>query len=292
MSEQIPLIVGFISDLFFTTKVENVARHLGYRIHWIESRDAVPALNEEEQMRERQPGENLFGPEGGLFALLARRQPALLIFDLNNDGVPWREWLPQIKSSSATRRLPVLCFGSHVETEMLQEARRLGADQVVAKSRFTSAMPSLIQDMVRVPNYEAINKACDAPLDEDAIKGIELYNAGEFYEAHEDLEHAWMDDRTPGRNLYRAILQVGVALYQVERGNYDGALKMMLRVQQWLTPLPDTCRSVDVARLREDAERYYEQIIALGRDNLSDFDWEGVRPIRYETSSPLPPGER
>jgi len=50
----------------------------------------------------------------------------------------------------------------------------------------------------------------------------------------------------PVRELYRAILQVGIAYYQIERGNHRGALKMLLRSVQWLAMLPDRCQGIDV----------------------------------------------
>ena len=69
------------------------------------------------------------------------------------------------------------------------------------------------------------------------IEGITLFNQGKFYQCHDALEEAWKQDRSLGRDLYRAILQIGIAYYQIKRGNYRGGLKMLLRVRQWLDPL-------------------------------------------------------
>ena len=105
-----------------------------------------------------------------------------------------------------------------------------------------------------------------------ARRGIEQFNQGHYYPAHDALEAAWMEDAGPGRDLYRGILQVGIAYYQIEQGNYRGAVKMLLRVRQWLGPLPDTCRGVDVAALRADVERVYAALVELGPKLLADFD--------------------
>jgi hypothetical protein len=77
---------------------------------------------------------------------------------------------------------------------------------------------------------------------------------------------------TASRELYRAVLQVAVAYLQIERGNYAGAVKMFLRVRQWLAPLPDVCRSLDVAGLRADVERAYARLLELGPKRLDEFD--------------------
>jgi predicted metal-dependent hydrolase len=52
--------------------------------------------------------------------------------------------------------------------------------------------------------------------------------------------------------LYRALLQFTVALLHHSRGNVRGAQKMMLRIHQWLDPMPDACRGVDLAKLMHD----------------------------------------
>ncbi|RMG89600.1 MAG: DUF309 domain-containing protein [Chloroflexi bacterium] len=274
-----PLIVGFVADLMFATKIENVAQQLGYRVHWVENAAIMGKFDP--RVLEETPGELLHGREGQLFEAITNWQPALLIFDLTNKQIPWQQWIGILRSSPATRRIPILCFGPHEDVEIMQRAKKLGATQVVARSRFTSELPSLLQKLVRVPNREALTKACTEPLAETAVKGIELFNQGKFFDAHEELELAWKADKGPGRNLYRAILQIAVAYLQIERGNYRGAVKMFWRVRQWLDPLPDVCRGVNVAALRQHAEAVYEQLMALGEARITELDRSLFQPIQY-----------
>jgi predicted metal-dependent hydrolase len=272
-----PIIVGFVADLMFSTQIENVARRLGYQIEWIENpSELAPA---DPDAPKETPGELLHGQGGALFSKLSAWQPVLLLFDLDNDEIPWRNWIANLKSSPATRRIPILCFGSHVDTESLKDANRMGANTVVARSRFSKALPELIQSNARRSKHEDINDACDQPLAELAAQGIEMYNEGHYYQCHDYLEEAWMADETPGRNLYRGILQVGIAYYQIERGNYRGALKMLLRVKQWLAPLPSTCRQVNVSRLREDVDNVQQALQTLGPDAMDKFDRSLFRKI-------------
>lgn len=265
-----PLLIAFVADLMFTTRIALVAEHLGYRVEWIESADQIGALDP--QAAPEPPGEAIHGRQGRLFAAVARRQPALLLFDLNNDAVPWREWIAALKSAAATRRIPILCFGSHEDVATMTAAKSVGADAVLARSRFTADMPALFQRYARIPDRPALDTACAEPLAELARTGIERFNRGEFYAAHDALEEAWMRDTGPGRDLYRGILQVGIAYYQIEQGNYRGAVKMLLRVRQWLDPLPAVCRGVDVAGLRADVERVYQALTALGPEGITTFD--------------------
>ncbi len=265
-----PLIVAFVADLMFTMRIAKVVEHIGYRIVWIESADQLGSLNP--QREPETPGELLRGREGRLFEQVTQWQPALLLFDLNNAAIPWREWIAALKSAAATRRIPVMCFGSHQDVTTMSTAKSVGADVVLARSRFTSDMPALFQRYARIPDHTALGAACAEPLAALARQGIERFNQGEYYPAHDLLEEAWVVDESPGRDLYRGILQVGIAYYQIEQGNYRGAVKMLLRVRQWLDPLPDVCRGVDVAGLRADVDRVYAALAALGPERVQEFD--------------------
>ena len=274
-----PIIVGFVADLIFATRIEDVAQHLGYRMVWIEHLEQL--ASGEEGQTVRQLAEHLTGPGAALIDRLTAMHPALILFDLGNPAIPWREWIAMLKSVPATRRYPVLCFGSHVDTTTLRDAEHAGADAVFPRSRFIADLPALIQQYARIIDLNALNLTCQQPLPARAQHGIELFNHGEYFEAHEVLEQAWNEDETPGRELYRAILQVAVAYLHIERGNYNGAVKMFLRLRQWIDPLPDLCRGVDVARLRSDARLVYDQLLALGRSRISEFDRSLFQPVHY-----------
>lgn len=274
-----PLIIGFVADLMFTVQIQNGLEKAGYTVEWIEDANRFGEVYDG-PMR---PGEQLRGRDGAFTDYLTRRQPALLLFDLHNAAIPWKLWIAMIKTSPATRRFPVLCFGSHVDMDALQTARQAGADEVVARSRFFSNMLPLVQKHIRQVDMEGIAAACQQPLTPHAIKGLELFNQGEYFEAHEELEHAWNEDTSPARDCYRAILQIAVAYLQIQRGNYNGAVKMFLRVRQWLEPLPDTCHGVDLARLRADAQAVEETLLSLGRERISEFDLTRFQPVQYET---------
>lgn len=274
-----PIIVAFVADLMFGLRIEKVAEALGFEVRNIGSGDE---LGEEVIIEdERFPAERLFGRLGALLDKLTRWQPALLIFDLSNESIPWRQWLPRIKSSPATKRIPVLCYGAHVDAATLREARRMGADLVVPRSRFASALPELIERQASLPDRAALLASCQEPLPDLVLAGLEKMNRGQYYPAHDDLEAAWVADDSPARDLYRGILQITVAYYQLQRGNYNGAAKMFLRARQWLDPLPDECQGVNVAQLREDAEAVYQAMVELGPERVDEIDSALFRPVIY-----------
>ena len=275
-AENDPLVVAFVADLMFTSRIGNVLRGLGYRVRWIA--DAADIEGEDAGDLSK-PGEPLEGKTGNLFGLITTWQPALLLFDLANTAIPWQRWIPALKSSPATRRIPILTFGPHTNSDLMQEAARVGADGVLARSRFTADMPALVEKYAFSPDMEAIQAACLEPLAALAQSGIEKFNRGEYYAAHDDLEEAWRQDGSATRDLYRGILQVGISYYQIEKGNYRGAVKMLLRARQWLDVLPDRCRGVNVAQLRRDATAVYTELTALGPEQIEQFDKRLFSPV-------------
>jgi predicted metal-dependent hydrolase len=113
---------------------------------------------------------------------------------------------------------------------------------------------------------------CEEPLPEIVRHGLERFNAGEYFEQHEILEHVWRAERRPVREIYQGILQIGVACYQIQRGNYAGALKMLRRGLAHLRRAPDRCQGIDIARLREDAQRLLHELERRGPAGSSEPD--------------------
>ena len=132
---------------------------------------------------------------------------------------------------------------------------------------------------------------CDGVLPPLAMKGIEEFNRGEFYEQHETLETAWRAEPRPVRGLYQAILQIGVACYHLERGNRTGALRLLERGLRKLRPFAPACMGIDIVRLIADAERLQGQIQSVGPDHLVTLDrtlFPRIILIDSFVKSPLP----
>ena len=273
------LIVLFSADLLFSSKVEAVARNADFEIVTIDN----PAHFGEESEYTR-PGEPVDG--GRLTKLthfLTEEQPALLIFELGNDTFPTKRWISVLKSSPATRRLPILAYSPHVKKQAMADATDAGANKVVTRGEMAMKGGQLMKELAKSADTAAINAWCAQPLPDAARASIDLFNAGEFYEAHHALEALWMEDKGAARDFYRAILQVAVAYYQIGRGNYRGGVKMFLRVRQWLAPLPDVCRGVDLAQLREDTEAAFERLTELGAERVEEFGGD-FQPIKLVES--------
>lgn len=275
-----PQIVVFSEDKEFLAQTKQCARQAGFGFLVYQT----PTVTDPNGLSPaaRVFAEPLSGPEARLIADLSDWQPALILFDLDATGFPWKKWVALIKSVSATRRQSLVCISANLPLSELLYAQELGADGVYPKVYDQEQVAGWIARHASLIDNEQLAISCHQPLSTLAVHGLQLFNFGEYFEAHEVLEEAWNQDNTPAREMYRAILQIAVAYLQIERGNYQGAVKMFLRVRQWMQPLPDTCRGVDIAQLRQDSQKVYEQLISLGRDRLDHFDRSLFKPVRYQ----------
>jgi uncharacterized protein len=122
---------------------------------------------------------------------------------------------------------------------------------------------------------------CSGTLHVKAVEGMKLMNERKFFEAHEELEIAWNEEKGEVRQLYQGILQMAVTYLHITRGNYDGAVKVYMRSMRWLKDWPPVCRGIQVGQLRKDAELVMKEVERLGKENLASFDRTLFKPVQW-----------
>ena len=121
---------------------------------------------------------------------------------------------------------------------------------------------------------------CAEPAPDALIRGIEQFNAGEFFEQHETLEILWRDTRAPIRALYHGILQIGVGFHHWRNGNHHGANVLLEEGIARLGPFTPSCQGVDIASLIRDATAARAELLRLGPGKMSEYDLARVPNIR------------
>lgn len=209
----------------------------------------------------------------GLIArLVDSRVGALCVSDAVAD---WQSYVVACKTNPATRRIPVVLFLSSTDDPPL-----IDIDLVVSSNNRPVKVADVLQNL-SVNQNDDLTADCAQPLPPKAQEAIQLFNQGEYYKQHDLLEALWMETDAPVRDLYQAILQVGIAYYQVERTNYRGALKMLLRALQWLNKLPDVCQQVDIALLRSDANRVRVEVENVLNGKQDGVDLQLLKSVKF-----------
>lgn len=113
---------------------------------------------------------------------------------------------------------------------------------------------------------------------------MQAFNRGDYFAAHEDLETAWRDETGPLREVYRGILQIGLAYYHILHGNFPGAVKMFQRCKPWLAPFPDFYCGINISRLRLEATSAETELLNLGPEKIKAFNPALMKPVVFENS--------
>jgi predicted metal-dependent hydrolase len=226
---------------------------------------------------------DFFAPVDDVVRHLVGLQPWLIVVDLGASSFDWERLVTAIKTSPATRRIPILAFASSIDATILDRAYKAGCDAVVSAAEFRADTTGMIERHARIDQRKELLRQAQDPLPPLAHKAIEQFNRREFWEQHETFETVWRAEPGPVRQLYQGILQVGVAYYQIQRRNYDGARKLFLRAWQYLSALPDVCQTVDVARLRADAQAAQSELERLGPERVAEFDPAFFKPVHTVT---------
>ena len=113
------MVLAILDDLMFTSKIRTAATQLGVSVSFARSSEA--ALTE-----------------------MRRSPPALVIFDLNNPRIDPIGTVASMKADPALSAIPTVGFASHVQTDVIEAARKAGVNEVMARSMFTQRLAEIL----------------------------------------------------------------------------------------------------------------------------------------------------
>jgi CheY-like chemotaxis protein len=114
------MILAVLDDLMFTSKIKTAASQLGVPIAF--ARSSAAAL-----------------------ADMRMNPPSLVILDLNSPRVDPLGTVESMKADPALAAIPTLGFASHVQTDVIEAARRAGVGEVMARSAFAQRLPEILE---------------------------------------------------------------------------------------------------------------------------------------------------
>ena len=126
------------TDLFFAVKITDTLKHVGYLTRTVRQFDAFTE------------------------ALVADR-PAIALVNTAAHGVDWQGAIHAARAAN----VPAIAFGSHVDIETQERARRAGATSVIPNSRVASDLPGVVARALRrnIPGHTADTTSDEASAD-------------------------------------------------------------------------------------------------------------------------------
>jgi len=98
--------------------------------------------------------------------------------------------------------------------------------------------------------------------EETFLRGLDLFNRGEFFECHEVLEAIWTPARGPERLFLQALIHFAVGFYHHQRDNRLGAERQLRKGLRKLAGYLPEFAGVDTLTLRDRVASLLERIRA------------------------------
>jgi predicted metal-dependent hydrolase len=87
--------------------------------------------------------------------------------------------------------------------------------------------------------------------------GIELFNGGRFFEAHEAWEEIWRSTSPEPRDLFQGLIQTAAALHQfLDLHRIEGPRRTLAKARRRLEPYTPAALGIDVSGLLEQIGRW------------------------------------
>jgi CheY-like chemotaxis protein len=111
-------VLAVISDLLFRSKIDDAARRAGVPLRIAKT---IEQLDRH----------------------LGNATPAVVLMDLEMDGLDTQAMLERLRATPAAVNVPVIGFAGHTNVEVIHAARA-GGVQVMARSAFVAQLPALM----------------------------------------------------------------------------------------------------------------------------------------------------
>ena len=112
-------VLAVVEDLFFTVKINEAAKRAGLGITFVKSE--LDALEQ------------------------AKLHPALIIMDINFQGIDPLHLIRTLKADEQTKRINLIGYLSHVQGELKLQAQEAGCDMVMPRSAFSQNLPQILK---------------------------------------------------------------------------------------------------------------------------------------------------
>jgi predicted metal-dependent hydrolase len=94
--------------------------------------------------------------------------------------------------------------------------------------------------------------------------GIDLFNRGDYFEAHEVWEDLWRDCPASERRFYQALIQAAVAVYHFHRGNFTGADRLFHSGRRYMEPYRPQYLGLDIDPFWRQVELHLAHSLTAG----------------------------
>jgi uncharacterized protein len=92
--------------------------------------------------------------------------------------------------------------------------------------------------------------------------GLECYERGEFFLAHEHWESVWLKCDEPEKTFLQALIQITAAFHHLQRKNANGAASLLRGALRRLDAFPAAYGGIEVEAVRESVRDWLRALEA------------------------------
>jgi uncharacterized protein len=113
------------------------------------------------------------------------------------------------------------------------------------------------------------------------LAGVEQYNDGYFFQAHETWEDLWMQSPWPVRRFLQGLIQTAAAFVHLVRHEYPGTTRLLGQALDKLRDFAPSYMDIDVETLVTKTASAREELAALGPKRFEEWPRERIPQIQF-----------
>jgi predicted metal-dependent hydrolase len=107
--------------------------------------------------------------------------------------------------------------------------------------------------------------------DDKFHRGVSLFNAGDFFRAHEIWEELWLVESEPDKTFLQGLIQAAAAFHHYSQGNFSGAESLLASAATKLQRFPADHCGIRTSEFRTALIEWAKELgagVDPGRDKL------------------------
>lgn len=111
------------------------------------------------------------------------------------------------------------------------------------------------------------------------LAGVQLFNTGDFFEAHEAWEDLWSESHGPDRRFYQGLIQAAVGLCHFCNGNLAGAVKLYRSARDYMTGIGPQRGGLDIEEFWASMEACFAPLLGSTPADRATRPCESLLPL-------------
>ena len=87
-------------------------------------------------------------------------------------------------------------------------------------------------------------------------EGLDAFNSGRYYDAHEHWEEVWLETPNPEKKFLQGLIQVAAAFHHYSRSNFPGCRNLLQAGLLKLDFFPEEYGGLAIGPLRRSVRRW------------------------------------